>query len=359
MRQGIGEGARGRGWGGRTGLTGARALLGACLLAAATLASAAPAAASPAPSSAAVASPAPQALTLPRPEGPRRVLLAVPAHAPAGPRPLVILLHGHGGSAAQTLGLERTAAPLSQWLAIGQREGLLVAAPDGLVGGDQKSGWNDCRRDTQTNPTSDDVGLISALIDEAVAHHGADPARVYLMGMSNGGMMALRYAMEAGDRLAGVAAVSASMATDSRCPAIKAPLSLLMVGGTADGIVPWDGGPVGKRQEGRRGRVIGAEATVMRWRERDGLFGEPARSESVPHRDPADPTRAQRTVWGAQPGGLQIELLRIDGGGHVEPSVAHRVSAAYSLLVGHQSGDLEVADEAWSFFRDKRRGLSR
>lgn len=353
MWQGIGEGARVREQGWRAATAGMRAALGGWLLAAATLAVAAPAA------PAAPTAPTPQALTLTRPEGPRRVLLAVPDHAPAGPRPLVILLHGHGGSAAQTLGQERTAAPLSRWLAIGQREGLLVAAPDGLVGGDQKSGWNDCRRDTQTNPTSDDVGLISALIDEAVAHHGADPARVYLMGMSNGGMMALRYAMEAGDRLAGVAAVSASMATDSRCPSIQAPLSVLLVGGTADGIVPWDGGPVGKRHETRRGRVIGAEATVTRWRERDGLFGEPARSESVPHRDPADPTRAQRTVWGAQPAGLQIELLRIDGGGHVEPSVAHRVSAAYSLLVGRQSGDLEVADEAWAFFRDKRRGLSR
>jgi polyhydroxybutyrate depolymerase len=176
------------------------------------------------------------------------------------------------------------------------------------------------------------------------------------MGMSNGGMMALRYAMEAGDRLAGVAAVSASMATDSRCPSIKAPLSLLMVGGTADGIVPWDGGPVGKRQEGARpgdrGRGHGDALARARRPVRRA-----ARSESVPHRDPADPTRAQRTVWGAQPGGLQIELLRIDGGGHVEPSVAHRVSAAYSGW-WPPSGDIEVADEAWTFFRDKRR-LSR
>lgn len=298
---------------------------------------------------------APQPQTLPRPEGPRQYLLALPDHAPAGPRPLVILLHGHGGSAAQALGQARTAAPLSEWLAIGQREGLLIAAPDGLSGSDGRSGWNDCRRDTATNPRSDDVAFLSALIEREVAQHRADPNRIYLMGMSNGGLMALRYAMEAGDRLAGVVAVSASMATDSRCPSIKAPLSLLLIGGTADGIMPWDGGPVGRRQEGRRGRVIGAEATVMRWRERDGLFGEPQRSESVPHRDPADPTRAQRTVWGAKLDGLQIELLRLDGAGHVEPSLRHRVTAAYAAVVGRQNGDIEVAEEAWTFLRDKRR----
>lgn len=301
----------------------------------------------------------PLSLTLARPEGPRQVLLYTPSQATAGPRPLVILLHGAGGSAQQILGLAQTPAPLSEWLAVAQREGLLVAAAQGWPGTDRRSGWNDCRRDNPSASSVDDMGFLSALIDEAVARHGADPARIYLMGTDNGGMMALRFAMEAGDRLAAVAVVGASMATDSRCTSIRAPLSLLLVHGTADGLVPWDNGPVGRRSEGRHGRVIGAEATVMRWRERDGLFGEPTRSESVPHRDPADPTRAQRTVWGGRPEGLQIELLRIDGGGHVEPSQRHRVPEATPAQLGRQNGDLEVAEEAWTFFRDKRRGLSR
>src|SRR5678816_685089 len=75
-----------------------------------------------------------ETLVLPRPEAARHVLLATPAKPPAGARPLVILLHGHGGTAAQLLGRERSAAPLSLWLRIADREGWLVAAPDGLKG---------------------------------------------------------------------------------------------------------------------------------------------------------------------------------------------------------------------------------
>ncbi|MEN6079764.1 hypothetical protein, partial [Chromobacterium piscinae] len=62
-----------------------------------------------------------------RPEGPRDYLLATPNPLPAGKRPLVILLHGHGGSARQLLGLGAGAAPLSQWMEIADREGLLLA----------------------------------------------------------------------------------------------------------------------------------------------------------------------------------------------------------------------------------------
>ncbi|MFO1340699.1 MAG: PHB depolymerase family esterase [Burkholderiaceae bacterium] len=248
-------------------------------------------------------------LDLARPEGPRHVLVAepVPAPAPAGPRPLVVLLHGHGGTAAQLLGQQRGAAPLSRWLVIADREGWLLAAPDGAKGADGRPGWNDCRADAADNPHTDDVGLVAALIDEMVAHHGADPARVYVMGMSNGGIMSFRLASE---------------------------LRFLT------------------RQS--RGAVLGAEATAERWRRLAGLPAEPARHEAAPHRDAADRTRATRSVWGADPAGAQVELLRIDGGGHIEPSLAEHPHRAYTALVGPQNTDVEAAEEAFVFFKDKR-----
>ena len=58
----------------------------------------------------------------------------------------------------------------------------LVIAPDGWKGSDDKRGWNDCRADAATNPPTDDVGLIGALIDKAIADYDADPARVYIFG---------------------------------------------------------------------------------------------------------------------------------------------------------------------------------
>lgn len=294
---------------------------------------------------------------LPRPEGARHYLLAVPDAATPAKRPLVILLHGHAGSAAQLLGRERSAAPMSLWLRIADREGVLLAAPDGAVGRDGRRGWNDCRGDAANNPQVDDVGLVTDIIHREVEQHGADPSRVFVMGMSNGGMMALRLAIELGSTLAGFAAVSASMAAHTACPVPNVPVSALIVAGTHDPLVPYAGGDVHLRSSHPRGAVIGVESAAATWRDTIGLPAAPASVATLPHRDAADATRATRIVWGERANALQVELLRIDGGGHIEPSITQRARRAYTAIVGAQNGDVEVAEEAWNFFKDKRAGM--
>jgi len=295
-------------------------------------------------------------VTIPRPEGPRHYLLARPGLAAAEKLPLIILLHGHAGSAAQIFGQEHSAAPFSVWLKIADREGLL-AAPDGAKGRDGKPGWNDCRADADNNPETDDVGLVRAIIVKEMAEHRADPARVYVMGMSNGGMMAFRLAAEIGGRLAGFAAVSASMAAQSACPPPGMPVSALIVSGTADPLVPYAGGNVHFISSSSRGGVIGVEQSAWVWRQTDGLPAAPGSVAVLTHLDKKDKTAATRTLWGVDAHGLQVELLRVDGGGHVEPSISQRFRRIYTLIVGPQNGDVEIAEEAWAFFRDKRAGF--
>ncbi|MES2300011.1 MAG: PHB depolymerase family esterase [Pseudomonadota bacterium] len=297
------------------------------------------------------------ALNLARPEGVRHVLLATPERHTPGKRALVILLHGHGGSAAQLLGQGRGAAPLSVWLHIAEREQLLLAAPDGVNGQDGKTGWNDCRADAPNNPKTDDTGLIGALIDKAVAEYDVDPARVYVMGMSNGGMMAYRLAAEIAPRLAGFAAVSASMAAKNACAPATVALPALIIAGTADPIVPYGGGDVRFSSLLRsRGTVLPVEESAASWRALANLPAAPASSD-VAHRDHSDPTHATRLLWGADPRKVQVELLRIDKGGHVEPSMTKRFGWIFTQFIGKQNGDIEAAEEAWSFFKDKRAGL--
>lgn len=291
-----------------------------------------------------------------RPEGVRHYLLARPDQSTAKKHPLIILLHGHTGSAAQLFGEKHSASPFSVWLKIADREGLLVAAPDGAKGKDGKQGWNDCRGDNGSNPKTDDVGLVRAIIAKEVAEHNADPARVYVMGMSNGGMMAFRLASEIGGQLAGFATVSASMAAQSICPAPRVPVSALIVSGTADPLVPYAGGNV-HFFSSPHGGVIGVEQSAALWRQTDALPSTPVDVTTFPHLHKKDQTEATRTVWGARTDGLQVELIRIENGGHVEPSISQHFGRIYTMIVGPQNGDLEIADEAWAFFRDKRAGL--
>jgi len=293
-----------------------------------------------------------QSLELTRPEGARHFLL-VESGKPAGKRPLVILLHGHTGTAAQLLGQGRGAAPLSVWLDIADREGLLLIAADGAKGSDKQPGWNDCRSDAASNPHTDDVGFIAALIDHAVAKYRADPSRVYVMGMSNGGMMTFRLAAELPAKITAIAAVSSSMAAKSSCAIPPRPLSVLIISGDADPLMPFTGGDVTFFSSKSRGSVVGIETAAKLWRELNQLPAQPSISESLPHRDAADPTAATRTIWSADPKRHQVELMRISRGGHVEPSARQRIGRLYQSIVGPQNGDFEAAEEAWAFFRDK------
>lgn len=289
-----------------------------------------------------------------RPEGTRTYRQATPSHLPAGKHPLIILLHGHAGSAKQILGEESSPAPLSAWLGIAERDGLLIIAPNGFRGLDGRQGWNDCRLDALENPRSDDVGFIKALIAREVSKHNADPTRVYVMGMSNGGMMAFRVAIELGSKIAGFATISASMAAKSGCPAPKSPVSALIISGTADPLVPYKGGDVHFISSNSHRAVISVDQSVATWRQVNGLQTDPISRVQVPHRNSSDLTQASITTWGSEPSEPQVELIRIDKGGHIEPSIRQRIGWFYTQIVGPQNGDLEPADIAWQFFRLKR-----
>jgi polyhydroxybutyrate depolymerase len=297
-------------------------------------------------------------LTVSRPEGPRHCLMAVPNRQTPGKHPLVILLHGHGGSAAQIMGQGSNIAPLSMWLRIADREQVLLAAPDGTQGRNGKEGWNDCRADARTNPKTDDVGLISDIINAAIADNDADPERIYVMGMSNGGIMAFRLAIEMGARLAGIATMGAAMPAHSACGPLQTPISALIVAGTADPVMPYAGGQISFTLGTSRGTVLSMEESAVMWRTLDGMY-DTARPVELAHRNAADLTRSTRYVWGQERDQLQVEFVRIEHGGHVEPSIARHVGKLHVEKLGPQSSDFEMAEEAWSFFEDKRAGLKR
>ena len=289
----------------------------------------------------------PVAATLARPDGVRRYLVAAQEAAPGRPRPLVIVLHGGGASARQVMGQAFPPSPLSVWLEIAARDDLVVIAPDAGNGG-----WNDSVMARKRAAGNDDTGFIGALIDHAVGAHGADPERVYLIGVSHGGFMAYRAALEMPHRLAAFCAVLAGMPLPERTPARPAPLSALIVGATADPLVRWRGGRHPYAPPFMRG-MRGVEATAAFWRTLAGLPDAPD-TVRFPGRHADDPTAVTRLLWGADPRGPQVGLVRIDGGGHAEPSALKRYPRFVNWLTGRQNGDVETAELAWEFFRTKR-----
>jgi len=228
---------------------------------------------------------------------------------------------------------------------------VLVAALQGLKGADNQTGWHDCRLDSTGNPQADDVAFAGRVVQQLVAQGRVDPKRVFVMGMSNGGMMAYRLALQMQPVPLAIAAVSSSMAASSACTNAPPKVSVLLINGTADPIVPYAGGDVGTRGRST-GRVTGAEASRDFWLHADGLASSAGVTTAVPHLNAADPTRAIKTIYGSN-AGPQVEMISIQNAGHVEPSLRFHYGFLYSRLVGTQNQDLESAEEAWSFFNDK------
>ena len=90
------------------------------------------------------------------------------------------------------------------------------------------------------------------------------------------------------------------------------------------------------------------------WRQVDGLSGAPA-TFRVPHVHTDDPTAATRMVWGLDPAGVQVAFLRIDGGGHVAASKDEELPWLLKKIPGPMNHDVDMADEAWRFFRTRSR----
>jgi len=300
------------------------------------------------------AAPLVESRTITRPEGSRNYLVMQPASAARSLRPLVILLHGHGGSAEFMLGqvpILGYTAPA--WRLLAEREGLLLIAANGVDGADGNSAWNDCRADAASNSTADDVGFISALIDKAILEDHADPKRIYVFGHSNGGGMAYRLGIELGPRLAAIGVQSMVMAAHSSCKPAAFPLPVFVSHGTQDKVIPFGGGAMGGAVLTNRGSGVSAEESVAIWRRLAALPEKPA-VYHFPHLNPGDPTSAARFVWGSDPHGLQVCFLRIEGGGHVHASKTEEFPPQLRKLVGEMNHDADTVEEVWAFFKDKR-----
>lgn len=165
----------------------------------------------------------------------------------AGPMPLVIVMHGGGGSAAATV-------KMTGFNAEADLEGFIAVYPNGtdhirpllnLTGKPGFLTWNagTCCGYALENHV-DDVGFIRAVVKQVEQDYQIDPRRIYATGISNGGMMAYRLACEAGDLFAAVGIVS-GIITDPDCKPAH-PVAVIDFHGTADRNIPIDGG-VGKK----------------------------------------------------------------------------------------------------------------
>jgi polyhydroxybutyrate depolymerase len=227
------------------------------------------------------------------------------------------------------------------------RERLLLVAPEGTRGPDGRRGWNDCRADATTNPATDDVEFLSALVDTLVQEFRIPPRSVFVVGTSSGGQMALRMAIERPALVSAVAAVVAAMPAHSECATPAAPVPVLFMNGTADPLLPYEGGRVGGASGGR-GTVLSTTASVAIWTHLAGISSRPEATRFFSMGKGAYGV-VSRHIY-ARDGRPAVVLYRVEGGGHAEPSRSERYPWPSARVVGPQNVMIEMAEEVWSFF---------
>ncbi len=132
------------------------------------------------------------------------------------------------------LGLTNIKALYKVWLDIAAQENLIIIVPNGTLGSSNSRGWNDCRNDAPTNPTSNDVEFIIGLLDFVQAKYKSNASKVFAVGTSNGGHFAIRLAHEIPNKMTAFASIVAPNSVNSKCTNSNIKVSALFMNGTDD-----------------------------------------------------------------------------------------------------------------------------
>lgn len=275
----------------------------------------------------------------------RVFLFYIPKNLPDNP-PAVILLHG--GTQSMNFILDRKNGGIKEWPAVAEDKGFLLLVPNGTnvdtgAPTGNKQQWNDCR---SVVSEADDVGFIGELISWADRKVDINNSRIYVTGSSNGGMMSYRIARELGDKVAAVAAFIANKPENNECSGSASPIPVMIVNGTEDPLMPYNGGEVAY---GGRGTVLSTEATVNYWVNQNGIAPEPAAIDSLPNINLDDESHVIRYRYGSPQLGAPVVLYKVVGGGHMMPTIKYPFVHLAERLLGNQNNDVEGARIAWKF----------
>ncbi|MEM6581861.1 MAG: alpha/beta hydrolase-fold protein [Pseudomonadota bacterium] len=247
--------------------------------------------------------------------------------------PLIIVLHGRGATGPiQALYfdlLDRVDA-----------QQFVLIAPDGTLDIEDRRSWNAtpaCCAFTPETQAVDDVAYIRGLIEKAAATYSIDPARIGLIGHSNGGFLSLRMACEVSELVTSVVSLAGSTFEDaSSCAPATNPVNVLTLHGTQDDTIAYEGGEIFAEIEGIGGVYPGALETIDRYA---ALAQCTASNTEEGKLDVISSVPGSETDVLSYTGcvdGVDIELWTLQGGSHVPfPWQADALDSMVRWLTDH------------------------
>ena len=169
--------------------------------------------------------------------GDRPFTLVLPSnYVPGTPAPLIIGLHGYTAESPY-------AQSYFELGKVADERGILTVYPSGSKDSNGYLFWNAtpacCNFDANT---VDDEAYLLSIIDAVSKDHSVDPARIYIVGHSNGGFMAHRMACNQSDRIAAVVSLAGATYSNPKSCKPTSPVSVLQIHGTNDAVISYTGG---------------------------------------------------------------------------------------------------------------------
>ncbi len=250
------------------------------------------------------------------------------SYSPSSPSPLILVLHGYGGTG-------RWQAEYFRLLELAEAKGFVVAFPDGTPDHEGKRFWNAtdgcCDFDHRA---PDDVAYLSAVLDDMQARFNVDRKRVYAIGLSNGGFMSHRLACDLAPRIAAIVSLAGAQWRDATKCNPTAPVSIVEAHENADPIIRPDGGIVFSRPN--MAAYPSETQTVATWAAKNGCTGRLVRAKGAIDLNAsvggADTTIAR---YEGCPVGGAVELWSIEGGAHVPKLERAWADAVYAFFLAH------------------------
>lgn len=270
----------------------------------------------------------------------RDYILHLPAGYKAGePIPLVFVFHGGGGNSAQ---MQRH----FEMDPIADREKFIVVYPNSI-----NKNWNDGREFDEKVTGKDDVKFINQLLDTLIKNYSINPKRVFATGISNGGFFSYYLSYKLSHRILAVAPFCATIPERIKNEFYPAnPVSILIINGTKDPLVPYEGGIVGNKIIGNRGGCISTDSTVARYITVNKTEDKPVIT-TLPDNNKKDGCNAVEYRYSNGKDNTSVVLVKVMDGGHTIPGCSQNLP---KFIVGRVCRDFKGNEMVWEFFKNCR-----